>query len=54
METRKASVGRSAAAWAAALGVWLAAAGVAPAVSPWETLGVCSLEAWDGNYGDSF
>lgn len=45
--------GRTAVALTAALGVWLAAA-AASAVSPWVTLGGCSLEAWDGNDGDSF
>lgn len=46
--------GRTAVALTAALGVWLAAAAAASAVSPWVTLGGCSLEAWDGNDGDSF
>lgn len=36
------------------LGGWLAAGAAAAAESPWRTLGGCSLEAWDGNDGDSF
>ena len=36
------------------LGGWLAAGAAAAAESPWTTLGGCSLEAWEGNDGDSF